>query len=91
METTEITRHPLRVLRLPAVKAKTGYPTSTIYGMMSRGEFPRPIHLGPNTRGWVESEIDAYLERLIAQRDNWQRLGDAAARVVSDKRVVKGG
>jgi prophage regulatory protein len=79
METTEITRHPLRVLRLPAVKAKTGYPTSTIYEMMSRGEFPRPIHLGPNTRGWVESEIDAHLERLIAQRD---RLGDAAGRAL---------
>ena len=71
MQPTETTRQ-LRVLRLPAVKAKTGYPTSTIYEMMSRGAFPRPIPLGPKARGWVESEIDTYLERLIAERDKYR-------------------
>jgi prophage regulatory protein len=68
MQPTESPRQ-LRVLRLPAVKAKTGYPTSTIYEMISRGAFPRPIPLGQRARGWLESEVDAHLERLIALRD----------------------
>jgi prophage regulatory protein len=71
METNTPTRQ-LRILRLPAVRAKTGYSQSTIYEMMGQGEFPRPIALGPRARGWVECEIDAHLERKIAQRDGAQ-------------------
>ena len=41
MQTTENTQSELRILRLPAVRAKTGYPTTTIYDKMKRGEFPR--------------------------------------------------
>jgi prophage regulatory protein len=51
------------------VRAKTGYPTTTIYDKMRRGEFPRPVELGPHSVGWVESEIDEHLRGLIAKRD----------------------
>ena len=60
---------PLRVLRLPMVREKTGLSTTAIYMAMAEGVFPRPIPIGSKTRGWVEHEIDAYLERLIAERD----------------------
>jgi len=33
------------------------------------GKFPRPIKVGSNTNGWVESEIDAYIKKRIAERD----------------------
>jgi prophage regulatory protein len=69
MQPTENTPGQLRILRLPAVRAKTGYPTTTIYDKMKRGEFPRPVELGPHAVGWVESEIDAHLRELIAKRD----------------------
>lgn len=46
----------LSVLRLPAVRAKTQLPTSTIYAMMAAGRFPKPIALSANTRGWIEAE-----------------------------------
>jgi prophage regulatory protein len=69
MQTTENAPGQLRILRLPAVRAKTGYPTTTIYDKMKRGEFPRPVELGPHSVGWVESEIDEHLRRLIAKRN----------------------
>ena len=69
MQTTENIPGPLRILRLPAVRAKTGYPTTTIYDKMKRGEFPRPVELGPHSVGWVESEIEEHLRDLIAKRD----------------------
>jgi len=69
MQTAENTSSQLRILRLPAVREKTGYPTTTIYDKMKRGEFPRPVELGPHSVGWVESEVDEHLRGLIAKRD----------------------
>lgn len=53
------------ILRLPLVKARTGLSRSAIYARMAEGEFPRAISLGPRTVGWVESEIDAWLNQQI--------------------------
>jgi prophage regulatory protein len=64
------TKRPINILRRPQVEAKTGYSTSTLYEMMSRGAFPRPIPLGPTRSvGWIESEVEAHLEALIRERD----------------------
>ena len=60
---------PLRLLRLPAVRAKTGLPTSTIYAAMAGGTFPRCVALGPRVVGWVEGEIDDWIATRIAKRD----------------------
>ena len=58
-----------KVLRRAAVLEKTGESTSTIYEKMARGEFPRPIRLSPRAVGWIEEEIDRYIEQRIAERD----------------------
>ena len=53
------------ILRLPSVKIRTGYSRSAIYLMISKGTFPKPIILGPRTVGWLESEINEWLEDRI--------------------------
>jgi prophage regulatory protein len=53
------------VLRLPAVRARTGLSRSTIYLRISEGQFPKPISLGARAVGWVESEIDEWLKQRI--------------------------
>ena len=55
------------ILRLPAVKARTGLSRSTIYLKISRKEFPPGISLGARARGWIESEISEWIERQIQQ------------------------
>lgn len=52
-----------RVLRMTDVCAKTGLCASTIYVLISRGIFPRPFQLVPGGRavGWLESDLDKYL------------------------------
>ena len=55
------------ILRLPSVKARTGLSRSTIYQKIARKEFPCGISLGARARGWVESEITAWIERQIQQ------------------------
>ena len=48
-------------LRRPAVEAVTGLSRSTIYEMMERGDFPRPIRVGRRAVAWPESVVRAWL------------------------------
>ena len=54
------------ILRLPQVKAKSGLPTSGIYKRISEGAFPKQINLGGRTVGWLESDIDAWIDKRLA-------------------------
>lgn len=53
------------ILRLPAVKTSTGLSRSTIYMRVSQGTFPKPVSLGGRAVGWLEAEIQEWLERRI--------------------------
>lgn len=55
----------ITILRLPTVKARTGLSRSTIYLRISEGHFPKPIALGGRAVGWVEEEIDSWLQQQI--------------------------
>ncbi len=46
---------------------RTGLSRSTVYLMISRKEFPPPVSLGERAVGWVESEIDQWLDARIAE------------------------
>ena len=56
------------VLRLPAVKARTGLSRSTIYLRVSQGAFPAPVSLGGRAVGWIEAEVNAWLTAQIEKR-----------------------
>ena len=53
------------ILRLPAVLARTGLSRSTIYLRVSEGSFPAPVSLGDRAVGWIEAEIQEWLEQRI--------------------------
>lgn len=48
-------------LRRPAVEELTGLSRTTIYVMMKRGEFPRPVKLTSKAVAWPESVIAEWL------------------------------
>ena len=54
-----------RILRLPEVMTRTGLSRSTIYLRISQGNFPRPVSLGARAVGWIEVEIQEWLQRQI--------------------------
>ena len=57
------------ILRLPTVKAITGLSRSTIYLRMSEGTFPEKISLGSRAVGWLETEVQDWLdERIFVSR-----------------------
>lgn len=53
------------VIRLPEVEKRTGYKRTTIYQKIKNNEFPAPIKMGIRAVGWLESEIDAWLQSRI--------------------------
>ena len=57
------------LLRLDAVKARTGLSRSETYRRIAEGTFPRPINLSKRVVCWPASEVDAWIERQIASRD----------------------
>ena len=58
-----------QVLRLRDVKSRTGKSTSGIYADMAAGRFPKPIPLGERAVGWLESEIDSWIEACLRKRE----------------------
>lgn len=54
-----------KILRLPEVKDRTGLSRSSIYLKISHGNFPAPISLGERAVGWVEEEVQTWLELQI--------------------------
>ena len=53
------------IQRLPAVKAITGLSRSTIYLRVAEGTFPKPVSLGGRAVGWLEAEIQDWLQHRI--------------------------
>ena len=59
------------ILRLPAVKTRTGLSRSTIYLLISEGCFPKPVSLGARAVGWPDSEVDALnVARIAGKTDD---------------------
>jgi len=55
----------IKILRLPAVKELTGLSRSSIYLRISKNEFPASISLGDRAIGWVEDDINQWLEQKV--------------------------
>jgi len=60
-----------RFIRLPEVQHRTGYARSSIYRMVQRDEFPAPVKIGARASGWLESEVEAWINARALER----RLG----------------
>lgn len=63
----------MQILRKPAVIARVGYSGMHIDRLEKAGRFPKRVRLGENAVGWLENEIDAWLqERVDARKDEVQ-------------------
>lgn len=51
----------MKILRRPAVIDRSGLSYPTIWRKIQAGTFPQPVQLGPNSVGWLEEEVDAWI------------------------------
>ena len=55
-----------KLLRLPSVKAESGYSRSTIYLRIAQGLWTRPVSLGARSVAWPAAEVAALNAARIA-------------------------
>jgi prophage regulatory protein len=67
-----------RVIRLPEVIVKTGLGRTTIYRMELSGCFPKSVSLGGKAVGWIEAEIDNWIEERMAARQGAPAVSTAS-------------
>lgn len=68
MNTATACSAPLRLLRLPEVKARCGLGRSAIYQGMKDGTFPQACRLGARCVAWPSDAIDAWIHERITSR-----------------------
>ncbi len=56
---------PHTILRLPDVINRTGLARSTIYLYVSKGLFPKPVKLGVRAVGWLDTEVENWIETRV--------------------------
>lgn len=58
-----------RILRFPELRKKIGGVSNvTVWRWERDGHFPKRIRLGGNSAGWLESEVDMWIEQRAAER-----------------------
>ncbi len=57
---------PKRILRRPEVQHRVGLTHSQIDNMEKRGLFPKRIKISTRAAGWLEHEVEAYIEQRVA-------------------------
>lgn len=60
------------ILRIPAVKTRSGYSRSTIYLRISQGLWTSPVSLGPRAVGWPDYECDSLNAARISGKTDAQ-------------------
>jgi prophage regulatory protein len=68
-----------KMLVLRQVLGRVPVSKSTLLRQVAKGAFPRPIQIGENRVAWLEDEIDAHLEKLVAARDEANQTADLAS------------
>lgn len=59
----------MKVLRLAQVMDSTGLGRSTIYKYIAQGKFPTPLQLSERCVGWLESEVQQWIQSRLDMRD----------------------
>ena len=65
------------LLRIDDVVERTDLPRSTIYWLIAKRQFPRPVHISPRRARWLESDLEKWAKR-VEERDAKEVNNNAA-------------
>jgi len=63
------TEDELCFIRQPEVTRITSIPKSTLPIEIEDGNFPAPVDLTTRSRGWLKSEVHAWMRKKLEERD----------------------
>ena len=71
-------------IRKPVVLKMTGLPYSTLDYMIKNGTFPTQVKLSERSVAWVESEVKAWQQSLLSNRDDNFNYGKTNSKNTKD-------
>ncbi len=77
------------LLRLPAVKERSGYSRSTIYLRMAQGLWTKPVNLGARAVAWPSTEVAALNAARIAGKSDDQ-IRDLVLKLAAARKTADG-
>lgn len=63
-----------RIVRPREAWRKTGVSRSTGYRLEAEGRFPKRVKISEHASGYIEAELDDWIDALIAERDAEEEL-----------------
>jgi prophage regulatory protein len=60
---------PLTIIRRRTVCQRTGLSGTTIWRLVKAGKFPAPIQLSKQAVGWIEHQVDAWIQARAQVKD----------------------
>ena len=63
------------LIRKRRVLEMTGWSNSTLYARIAAGMFKPGVKVGPRMVAWPQSEVEAYIQACIAERN--EKIGSA--------------
>ncbi|WP_336290242.1 AlpA family transcriptional regulator [Aeromonas dhakensis] len=58
----------MKLIKLKEVTEMTTLSKATIYRLMSKGEFPSVVRLGPRAVAWMQSEVMKWIDSKASAR-----------------------
>ena len=62
---TQTPSEKARILKLPEVIQRTALSKTSIYALIQTKQFPKQIKLSVRSVGWLESDVDSWLDARI--------------------------
>jgi prophage regulatory protein len=56
-----------RILRRKDVESRVGLARSSLYSLIQKNEFPRPVQLSERAVGWREADVNEWLESRVTK------------------------
>ena len=80
----------MKILRIRDVTITTGLSRTTLWRLERRGDFPRRILLSPNSTGWIESEIEQWIESRPRKQssESFPKSSEAARKASTEDQSV---
>lgn len=63
----QIQNHSPTLQRIKQVIQRTGLPRSTLYYLMGKGEFPKPVKIAARAVAWDSEKVTAWIESRLQQ------------------------
>ena len=67
----------MRILSAKEVAEKTSFSTGHLRRLAKENKFPQPVQISENRSGWLEADVEKWIECRIREHRQWHGYNDS--------------